>query len=151
MSKMSSHDPFGYLKHKLWPKERSWVKLLIWLLTIKSWESPWFPCFQMVCHISLKSPRWELQIFFRPHFNRRSAHKVMGIQSHGSPNFGNFGSPIFGSPVTKWHLDASPVARHKEYYKGEGGGFLQVWDVVNLVSPCLLVASLCTKNVLIMH
>ncbi len=21
MSKMGSHDPFGYLKHKLWPKE----------------------------------------------------------------------------------------------------------------------------------
>jgi hypothetical protein len=21
MSKMSSHDPFGYLKHKLWPKK----------------------------------------------------------------------------------------------------------------------------------
>jgi hypothetical protein len=21
MSKMSLHDPFGYLKHKLWPKE----------------------------------------------------------------------------------------------------------------------------------
>jgi hypothetical protein len=22
MSKMGSHDPFGHLKHKLWPKER---------------------------------------------------------------------------------------------------------------------------------
>jgi hypothetical protein len=26
MSKMGSHDPFGYLKHKLWPKEGSKVK-----------------------------------------------------------------------------------------------------------------------------
>jgi hypothetical protein len=25
MSKMGSHDPFGHLKHKLWPKERSGV------------------------------------------------------------------------------------------------------------------------------
>ncbi len=26
MSKMHSHDPFGYLKHKLWPKEGPGVK-----------------------------------------------------------------------------------------------------------------------------
>jgi hypothetical protein len=30
MSKMGSHDPFGYLKHKLWPKENFGVKLSIW-------------------------------------------------------------------------------------------------------------------------
>jgi hypothetical protein len=29
MSKMVLHDPFGYLTHKLWPKERSGVKLPI--------------------------------------------------------------------------------------------------------------------------
>jgi hypothetical protein len=29
MSKMSSHDPFRYFKHKLWPKEGSGVKLPI--------------------------------------------------------------------------------------------------------------------------
>jgi hypothetical protein len=29
MSKMGLHDPFGHLKHKLWPKERSGVKLAI--------------------------------------------------------------------------------------------------------------------------
>ncbi len=23
MSKMGSHDPFGHLKHKLWPKEKA--------------------------------------------------------------------------------------------------------------------------------
>ncbi len=27
MSKMSLHDPFGYLKHKLWPKKNQGVKL----------------------------------------------------------------------------------------------------------------------------
>jgi len=43
MSKMSLHEPFGYLKHKLWPKEGSVVKLSIWFPTIKSQESPWFP------------------------------------------------------------------------------------------------------------
>jgi hypothetical protein len=29
MSEMGSHDPFGHLKHKLWPKERLGVKLAI--------------------------------------------------------------------------------------------------------------------------
>jgi len=29
MSEMGSHDPFGPLKHKLWPKEGSGVKLTI--------------------------------------------------------------------------------------------------------------------------
>jgi hypothetical protein len=28
-----------------------------------------------------------------------------------------------GSPGTKWHLSDGPVARHKVYYKGEGGAF----------------------------
>jgi len=27
---MGSHDPFGHLKHKLWPKEGLGVKLQIW-------------------------------------------------------------------------------------------------------------------------
>jgi hypothetical protein len=42
--KMGLHDPFGHLKHKLWSKERPGVKLVIWLPTIKSRESPRFPC-----------------------------------------------------------------------------------------------------------
>jgi hypothetical protein len=29
MSKMGLHCPFGHLKHKLWPKERSGVKLAL--------------------------------------------------------------------------------------------------------------------------
>jgi hypothetical protein len=30
MFEMSSHDPFGHLKHKLWPKERLGIKLPIY-------------------------------------------------------------------------------------------------------------------------
>jgi hypothetical protein len=37
------------------------------------------------------------------------------------------------------------MAKHKVYYKGEGGGFLQVWAMVSLVNPCLLVTRPCTK------
>jgi hypothetical protein len=40
MSKMGLHDPFEYLKHKLWPNEVLGIKLLIWLPTTKSQESP---------------------------------------------------------------------------------------------------------------
>jgi hypothetical protein len=29
MSEMGSHDPFGYLKHKLWPKEGLGVESVI--------------------------------------------------------------------------------------------------------------------------
>jgi hypothetical protein len=44
MSEMGWHDPFGHLKHKLWPKEglevKSGVNLAIRLPTTRSWESP---------------------------------------------------------------------------------------------------------------
>jgi len=55
MSKMGLYDPFEYIKHKLWPKEGSGVKLAIRLLTTKSQESPQFPYIQVACHISLES------------------------------------------------------------------------------------------------
>ncbi len=45
------------------------------------------------------------------------------------------GSPA-GVPGEKSHLDVGPVERCKVYYKGEGGGFPQVWAVVSLVCPC---------------
>jgi hypothetical protein len=43
------------------------------------------------------------------------------------------------------------MVRHKEYYKGEDGGFPQVWVMVSLVSSCLPVVHSCTKNVSAMH
>jgi hypothetical protein len=41
MSKRGLHDPFEYLKYKLWPKKMPGVKMSIWFPTIKSQESPW--------------------------------------------------------------------------------------------------------------
>jgi hypothetical protein len=43
----------------------------------------------------------------------------------GVPMLGISGLPL-GTPRTKLHLGASPMAKHKVYYKGEGGGFPQV-------------------------
>jgi len=60
------------------------------------------------------------------------------------------GLPL-GSLGTKWHLGAGPVARHKVYYKGEGGGFPQVRAMMSVVSPSLSVAHPSTKNVPAMH
>jgi hypothetical protein len=89
MSEMSSHDPFGFLKHKLWPKEGPGVKLAVWLPTIKSWKSPWFPYVQVVCHILLERSWQGLRLYFRPYLHWRFAKEVMGLQSCRSPNLGN--------------------------------------------------------------
>jgi hypothetical protein len=59
----------GHLKHKLWPKEGLEVKLTIWFITIKSWESPQFPYVQVACNIPLGSFQWRLQLCFKSHFN----------------------------------------------------------------------------------
>jgi hypothetical protein len=53
----------------------------------------------------------------------------------------------FGSPGKKCHSDASATKRHKEYYIGEGGGFLRVQAVVSQVSPRLPVACPNTESV----
>jgi len=42
-------------------------------------------------------------------------------------------------------LGASPVTRHRVYYKGEGGGFPHVRAVMSLMSLFLPVVRLCTK------
>ncbi len=90
--------PLGYLKQKLWSKERSKVKLPIWLSTTKNRELSWFCCVQMTCHISLESSLQRLQLCFKPHFNRKSAQKSMGLQSRRSPNFKNFETPNLEVP-----------------------------------------------------
>jgi len=97
MSNMGSHHPFGHLKHKLCPKERPRVKLASWLPTTKSQESTWFTCVQMACNIPLEISQQGLQLCFKPHFNPRFAQEVMGPQSHGSPNFGDFETPTWES------------------------------------------------------
>jgi hypothetical protein len=93
MSKIGSHDPFGHLQHKLRQKERSRVKLAIWLPTTKCRESTQLPCVQVACDTPLESSWWELQLCFRPHPDRRSEHEVIAPQSCGSFNLDNFETP----------------------------------------------------------
>jgi len=47
---------------------------------------------------------------------------------------GILGLPL-GSLMTKCHLDVGLVGSDRVYYKGEGGGFPQVWAMVSLVNP----------------
>ncbi len=57
---------------------------------------------------------------------------------------------------TKCHLDMARMKRHKEYYKGEGGGYSQVRAMVSLMSPSCLwlvltpkVLQLCTNHLVL--
>jgi hypothetical protein len=137
MSKMGSHCPFGHLKHKLWPKERSGVKLAIWLPTTKSRESTRFPCVKATCHIPLESSWQGLQLCFRPHCNWRSAQEVMRPQSCRSPGCCNWES------WDKMSFGCDPHGEAQSILKGEGGGFPQVHVVVSLVClgyPWLVLA-----------
>ncbi len=70
--------------------------------------------------------------------------KLWAPKIAGVPTLGISGLPL-GSPRTKWHLGAGPVARHKIYYKGGLGGFPQVRAMVSLVSLYLPVVRMCTK------
>jgi hypothetical protein len=74
----------------------------------------------------------------------------MAFQSARRPNFGS--SEIFNLGVSGQNdIWIAPMANHREYYKGEGGGFPQVRVVVNLVSSCMPVIRPCTKNAPITH
>jgi hypothetical protein len=57
----------------------------------------------------------------------------------------------FGSLGTKCHLDVGLVERHIDSYKGEGGGFPQVWAMVSFLSSSLPTIRPNTKNAQTMH
>jgi len=137
---MGLHDPFEYLKHNLWLKEGLKIKMSIWLLPIKV-KNRFEIRVQVTCHISLESFWQRLQLFFTPHLNQRSAQKVMAFQNAKSPNFRSY--------ETNWHLNTTLMVNHTKYYKGESGGFSQIYTVVNFMSLCMPMVRSCTKNVLI--
>jgi len=97
MSKMASHDPFGHLQPKLWAKERSGVKLTVWLPTTKSRELTSSRRMQKECKMALESSRGELQLWFRSHSNRRLELGDVSSQSPGSPTWDSFGTPPWES------------------------------------------------------
>jgi hypothetical protein len=91
MSKMTSHEPFGHIQRMLWAKEGVGVKLAIWLPTTKSWELTRPKRVQVECNTPLEIFQGELQVFLRPHPNRKCEQEVMNTPSLGSPNWDSFG------------------------------------------------------------
>jgi len=97
MSKMASHEPFGHLQPKLWAKEGPGVKPTVWLPTTKSQESTSTRHLQKEFDGALESSRGELQLWFRPHSDRRLEPKDMSVQSPGSSTRDSCGTPPWES------------------------------------------------------
>ncbi len=112
MSKMGLHDPFGHLKHKLWPKEgplkvenRPNFIACRWRATycMKALDEGYNFASDLILIGGLHAKLW--------------GPKVVRVPTLAISRF------PFGSPGTKCHLDVGLVERHRVYYKGEGGGF----------------------------
>jgi len=119
---MPSHWQFGHLQPKLWAKEGSGVKLAVWLPTTKSRESTSSRRSIWVCDMALERSQRGLQLWFRPCHDLILQSGVMVVQNSGSPAE-TISGLHFGSPGNLCHSDVASATSHKEYYKGEGGGF----------------------------
>jgi hypothetical protein len=93
-------------------KKSRGIKLAIWLPTTKSQESTRFWCVQVERNTPLESSRRKLQLWFRPHPNPSLGREVMNAQSPKSPNWDDFGTPLWES-------------REKEPFGCKCGGELQ--------------------------
>jgi len=141
---MGSYGPFGHLQHKLWQKERSEVKLAIWLPTTKSQESTRTGAckWSATHHWRALEESYKFALNFIPIGSLSKklwSCKVLRVQT------GTISGLLLGSLGKKNHLDVGVTERHKVYYMGEGDGFPWVWAMVSLVSPKLPVACPNTK------
>jgi len=75
---MASHWSFGHLQPKLWAKEGPKVKLAVWLLTTKSWESTHSRHAQGECNMALESFQRGLQV-------QTSSRSEVGARSYDVP------------------------------------------------------------------
>ncbi len=145
MSKMGSHDPFGYLKHKLWPKEGQFDSQP---LKVRNRPDSLACRWRATYHWKFIDKGYNFALDF---ISIGSLHtKLWVFKVARVPILGILGLQL-GSLGTKWHLGVGHVAMHKVYCKGEGDGFPQVRVVVRLVSLCLFVPHPCTKNASTMH
>jgi len=100
---------------------------------------------------SLESSQRELELCFRPHFDPRSARKVMGLQNYGSPSWRDFGEWESQDRKAIWMW--APWRGAEYIIRGKVVASLQVWAVVSLVCPCCpwliltpKVLQLCTNH-----
>jgi hypothetical protein len=149
MSKMGSHCSFGHLKHKLWPKEgpgveRPGVELPgvreFWLPTTKRRESTRITWLQKTCDIPLERSWRDLQLCLRRQINLSFAPKVIMLQSRGSPDGRDFGTPARESRDKK-SIWMPPPWRVTEYtIESKVVAYSQARGVVCQVSPSSPVA-----------
>jgi len=115
-----------------------------WFLTTKSQELPQFPYVQMTCNILLKSSQYNFALDFISIGDLHTklwAPKIMGVSTLGISEL-----PNTWESWNKMTFGCWSHAKHKVYYKGEGGDFPQVRAVVSLVSPCIKVLQLRTNQ-----
>ncbi len=129
MSKMGSHCSFAHLKRKLWPKEGLGVELpgvrQFRLPITKSRESIRNTWLQKTWDIPLKRSRRDLQLCFRQQVDQRFGPKVTKPQSRRSPENARFRDShagVPGVPGQNGHLNATPAASCRVYYRERGGG-----------------------------
>ncbi len=96
--------------------------------------------------MALENSRGELQLWFRPHSNRRLEPRDMSSQSPGSPTRDSFGIPPWESREKVSFGCGSRGATQRILY-GEGAGFPRVRAVMSQVSPRSPVACPNTKKV----
>jgi len=151
---MSSHFSFGHLKHNYGQKKGRESNCQFDSRPKKVGNRPDLLSFRQLATYRWKaldegynfaSNRISIRGLLAKLWGSKFARVLVGAIS-GLPN---------GSPGEKSHLNVGPVERCRVYYKGEGGGFPQVWAVVNLVCPCcpwLILArkvlQLCTNHLI---
>jgi hypothetical protein len=130
MSKIGSYVSFEYLKNKLWSKEGLKVKVPI--------DYQWL---QIRNHPDLLLFRWHATSRWKA--LNEGYNFVLDLTSIGGLHkklwASKVGKVLISRISTKWHLGATPMAKHKKYYNEDGGDFLQVWAMVSLMNPCMFV------------
>jgi hypothetical protein len=114
---MGLHDPFGHLKHKLWPKEGPWVKLTIWFSTTKVRNCPNFLVCSWRATDCWKSFNEGCNFFSNLILIGGLHTKLWAPKIAEVPTLGISRFPL-GNPKTKCHLGVSLIARHITYSKG---------------------------------
>jgi hypothetical protein len=76
--------------------------------------------------MALKSSRGELQLWFRPRFNRSWQSGDMSSQSPGTPTRDSFWTPPWESREKEPFGCSLGEESCRVYYMGEGGGFPRV-------------------------
>jgi hypothetical protein len=147
MFKMGLHDPFEYLKHKLWPKKGQKLNCQF---DSRSWK--------VKNRLDFFSCKWCATCCWK--VLDEGYNFALHLISIGGLHTNLWDSKITGTPIlrisghplgTRWHLVVGLVAKHKKYYKGEGVDFPQVRAVVSFVNPRLPVVRPCTKSAPTMH